>query len=113
VRLDRSSWFQIFYLPGPSPLALEKRTEQGFTLIQAVALAEFEGIRQPNAYGDAALVGEDPAVPNEAYFRHVDWIVEKANGLGLVVGLSPTWGDKVGKTHGDGPQIFTRENARA
>ena len=30
---------------------LEKRTEQGFTLIQAVVLAEFDGIRQPNAYG--------------------------------------------------------------
>jgi hypothetical protein len=92
---------------------LEKRSEQGFTLIQSVVLAEFEGVRQPNAYGDHALIEEDPARPNEPYFRHVDWIVEKANSLGLVVGMLPTWGDKVGETHGDGPRIFTAKNARA
>ena len=91
---------------------LEKRHEQGFTLIQAVVLAEFEGIREPNAYGDHALVGGDPTRLNEAYFRHVDWIVARANGLGLVIGMLPTWGDKVGETHGDGPQVFTQENAR-
>jgi Protein of unknown function (DUF4038)/Putative collagen-binding domain of a collagenase len=122
VRTDGSpfSWFgdtawELFHRLTREEAAyyLEKRTEQGFTLVQAVALAEFEGIREPNAYGDSALVGEDPTKLNEAYFRHVDWIVGKANGLGLVVGMLPTWGDKVGKTHGDGPQIFTRENARA
>lgn len=91
---------------------LQKRVEQRFTLIQVVALAEFEGIRQPNAYGDCALIGEDPTRPNDAYFCHVDWIVARANALGLVVGMLPTWGDKVGKTHGDGPGIFTPENAR-
>ena len=91
---------------------LEKRAEQGFTLIQSVVLAEFEGIRRPNAYGDCALLGKDPTQPNEPYFQHVDWIVEKANRLGLVVGMLPTWGDKVGKTHGDGPRIFTEKNAR-
>ena len=26
--------------------------------------------------------------------------------------MLPTWGDKVGKTHGNGPKIFTKENAR-
>jgi hypothetical protein len=91
---------------------LAKRREQGFTLIQAVVLAEFEGIRQPNAYGDLALIDQDPARPNKHYFCHVDWIVEKANSLGLVIGMLPTWGDKVGKTHGDGPQIFTDRNTR-
>jgi hypothetical protein len=79
---------------------LAKRKEQGFTLIQAVVLAEFEGIRQPNVYGNSALVDQDPAQPNEAYFCHVDWIVEKANSLGLVIGMLPTWGDKWGKLTG-------------
>jgi hypothetical protein len=91
---------------------LKKRSEQGFTVIQAVALAEFQGIREPNAYGDLPLVEEDPARPEEAYFRHVDWIVTRANQLGLTIGLLPTWGDKVGNTHGDGPRIFNRRNAR-
>jgi len=117
VRADGApfSWFadtawEIFHRLDREDAAyyLEKRTEQGFTLIQSVVLAEFEGIRQPNAYGDCALVKEDPTRLNEAYFRHVDWIVEKANRLGLVVGMLPTWGDKVGKTHGNGPKIFTK-----
>jgi len=37
----------------------------------------------------------------------------KANSLGLSLGMLPTWGDKVGWTHGIGPQIFTETNARA
>jgi len=75
---------------------LQKRVEQGFTVIQAVVLAEFQGIREPNAYGDLPLVNEDPATPDEAYFRHVDWIVRLANRLGLTLGMLPTWGDKIG-----------------
>jgi hypothetical protein len=96
-------------LRGSGLISIESRTE--VTEPRAVVLAEIEGIRQPNAYGDSALVAEDPTKPSEAYFRHVDWIVEKANGLGLVIGLLPTWGDKVGKPQGHGPQIFTPENA--
>jgi hypothetical protein len=107
---DPFSWFadtawELFHRLTREEAAfyLNKRVEQGFTLIQAVIQAEFEGIRYPNAYGDAALIGEDPTRPNDAYFHHVDWVVAKANALGLVVGMLPTWGDKVGKTHGDGP----------
>src|SRR5207247_1746229 len=54
-----------------------------------------------------------PMKPDEAYFRHVDWIVEKANSLGLYVGLLSTWGDKWNKKWGVGPEIFTPENAAA
>jgi hypothetical protein len=91
---------------------LKKRAEQRFTVIQAVVLAEFQGIREPNSYGDLPLANEDPTRPEEAYFRHVDWIVRLANQLGLTIGMLPTWGDKVGETSGDGPRIFNRSNAR-
>jgi hypothetical protein len=57
---------------------LETRRRQGFNVIQAVALAEFDGIRAPNAYGELALIEEDPTRPNEAYFRHVDFIIDTA-----------------------------------
>ena len=30
-------------------------------------------------------------------FKHVDYIIDKADSLGLVIGLLPTWGDKVWK----------------
>ena len=92
---------------------LRDRAEQRFTVIQAVALAEFDGLGTPNAYGERPLVDNDPTRPNEAYFSHVDWVVRTANGLGLYVGLLPTWGDKWNKKWGVGPEIFTPANAEA
>ena len=48
---------------------LKHRSSQGFTLVQAVILAEFDGLQQPNAYGDLPLYQQDPTRPNEAYFN--------------------------------------------
>ena len=92
---------------------LKNRADKGFTVIQAVALAEINGLRDPNPYGHLPLVNEDPTKPNEDYFKHVDYIINKADELGLYIGLLPTWGDKVFKnTWGAGPEIFNPENAR-
>lgn len=91
---------------------LKRRAEQGFTVIQAVALAELNGLTQPNQYGQLPLKNNDPAQPNELYFQHVDYAINKAASLGLVTGLLPTWGDKFNKKWGAGPEIFTAENAR-
>jgi hypothetical protein len=91
---------------------LEDRAAKGFTVIQAVVISEFEGLSDPNAYGDLPLHDGDPTRPNDAYFRHVDWIVERAAELGMHVGMLPTWGDKVGPVNwGTGPEVFTVENA--
>jgi hypothetical protein len=57
-------------------------------------------------------LNDDPTRPNEDYFRHVDWVIQKANSLGIVVGLLPTWGDKYNRLRGKGPEIFTPKNAR-
>jgi hypothetical protein len=96
-------------------LYLRDRAEKNFTVIQAVALAEMGGLRVPNAYGHTPLHDNDPTRPNEAYFQQVDWIVDKAESLGLFIGLLPTWGDKWNKLipfEYAGPEIFTSENAR-
>lgn len=90
---------------------LTKRAAQRFTVIQAVALAEFDGLHVPNPYGDLPLSNDDPTQPNERYFAHVDWVIAKANALGLYVGLLPTWGDKWNRKWGVGPEIFTPGNA--
>jgi hypothetical protein len=90
---------------------LRNRAAKGFTVIQAVVLAEFDGLHTPNAYGQKPLIDDDPAKPNEEYFRHVDWVVTKAEELGLYVGMLPTWGDKWNCGHGAGPEVFTPENA--
>ena len=100
-RLDRAE----------SDYFLQERARQGFTVIQAVVLAEHE-YSEPNAYGHLPLVGNDPTQPVEAYFEHVDWIVNRAEQLGLRIAMLPTWGDKWNKAWGEGPEIFTSENAR-
>ncbi len=92
---------------------LENRAQKGFNVIQAVILAELTGLNATNAYGQLPLFGNDPTRPNEEYFRHVDWIVNRANALGLYIGMLPTWGDKWNKAWGAGPEIFTSENAAA
>lgn len=91
---------------------LKDRAAKRFTVIQAVVLAELSGLTDPNPYGALPLHDLDPTRPNEAYFTHVDYIVQRANALGLTIGMLPTWGDKWNKKWGAGPEIFTPENAR-
>ncbi len=92
---------------------LKKRADQQFTVIQAVALAELDGLNTPNAYGYRPLIDNDPARPIEGYFSHVDYIIDKAAEYGLVIGFLPTWGDKLFKASwGKGPEVFNPENAR-
>lgn len=92
---------------------LKNRADKGFTVIQAVALAELNGLHDPNPYGELPLENDDPTKPREAYFQHVDFVIRKAEQLGLFIGLLPTWGDKVFRDKwGAGPEIFTVENAK-
>ena len=90
---------------------LENRRAKGFTVIQAVVLAELDGLNTPNAEGNKPLIDNDPLKPNEAYFAHVDWVIRKAAEKGIFIGLLPTWGDKVDKKWGQGPVIFNKDNA--
>jgi len=94
---------------------LEDRAGKGFNVIQAVALAELDGHTVPNPYGHLPLNDLDAAQPavkegaDNDYWDHVDYIVDKANGLGMYIGLLPTWGRY---WHDEGVLIFTPENAR-
>ncbi|GAB1358474.1 glycoside hydrolase family 140 protein [Porphyromonadaceae bacterium] len=93
---------------------LTVRAAQGFTVIQAVALAEFDGLKTPNAYGHLPFVAFDPAKPDikpgdaNDYWDHVDYIVDLCNQKGLFVGFLPTWG----RYWNDGEQpLFNPDNA--
>jgi len=90
---------------------LDNRQSKGFNVIQAVALAEFDGLTRPNRNGDLPLLKENPETPNEHYFKFVDTVVKMAETRGMYIGLLPTWGDKVTKNWGTGPAIFNKENA--
>ena len=92
---------------------LKNRAEKGFNVIQAVALAEVDGVDVPNAYGHRPLIDRNPAKPDckpgatDDYWDRVDFIVSNANKMGLHVGLLPTWG----RWWNDNNPIFNNRNA--
>jgi hypothetical protein len=96
---------------------LKNRADLGYTVLQAVALAELDGINTPNPYGHRPLTDNDPTKPEikeglqNDYWDHVDYIVKKAESHGLYIGFLPTWGDKWNRGRGAGPEIFHAQNA--
>ncbi len=96
---------------------LENRARLGFNVVQSVAIAELDGHSDPSAAGFLPLTDLDPARPavvdgpENDYWDHVDFIVEKANALGITIGFLPTWGRFWHDSNKDQKPIFTRENA--
>src|SRR4030095_11801241 len=69
---------------------LKDRAAKGFTVIQAYVL---RGLGKKHPDGNSSLLGVDPLIdgdptrPNEEFFKNVDYVINRANELGLVVGL--------------------------
>jgi Protein of unknown function (DUF4038)/Putative collagen-binding domain of a collagenase len=91
---------------------LRNRAAKGFTVIQGVltwvlpsgndtekGVPPSSDEPQPNAAGDRPWLNGNPSTPNDAYFKHVDELVEFANQQGLVLAMLPTWGYYVNQTH--------------
>ncbi len=108
-------------------LYLKNRRDKGFNVIQAVALAEINGLTEGNAYDKKPLLKNendlyDPTMPaleegDYDYWDHVDYIIEQADRYGLYIAFLPTWGDKFNSmsdnTAGEvGPEIFDGKKAR-
>lgn len=103
---------------------LDLRASQRYTAIQAVALAELDGVGDPNANGDLPLIDRDPTKPavtpgsNPAnpeqydYWDHVDYIVDQANARGLYIAMLPSWGRWVNNTRND-QSLLTAQNGQA
>lgn len=90
---------------------VENRARKGFTVIQAVALAELGGLSTPNACGEMPLMDNDPTRPNDAFFKLIDETVELLAQRGMFLGLLPTWGSHW-KMNAEGRTgIFTPETA--
>ncbi|MCI0625268.1 MAG: glycoside hydrolase family 140 protein [Acidobacteria bacterium] len=71
---------------------LQNRAAKGFTVVQAYL---FRGLGVPNRYGEVTFIDRDPTKPNEAWFKNVDYVVNRANELGLVMGIVASKGDHV------------------
>jgi hypothetical protein len=92
------------------------RQSKGFTVVQAAVhgVGVVDGVHEPShsiATGELPLINEDPTQPNEAFYAHVDAIVQSAADHHLFVGLLPTWGEYVCPAWHNGPKIFDEVNA--
>src|SRR6266508_1767709 len=69
---------------------LKDRAAKGFTVIQAYVR---RGLDKKHPDGNSSLLDatplldRDPPRPNEEFFKNVDYVVNRANELGLVMGL--------------------------
>ena len=99
------------------------RVSQGYSVVQALALAELEGLVYPNPYNMLPLIHRDPTRPttpgaNPAdpaaydYCDHVDFVIDEANRNGMYVGLLPTWSSLVVKNPRKDESIFTVASAQ-
>jgi hypothetical protein len=100
---------------------LRNRGAKGFTVIQCViawVLGSGYGEEpevppqtdapRANVFGERPWLNDNPAKPNEAYFKHVDELVKFADQQGLVLAMLPTWGQFVNDSH-----LLNLQNARA
>jgi hypothetical protein len=93
------------YTRSQAEAALRNRAHKGFSVIQAVVVWSPGGsgaeVRSPtaNANGDKPWLNDNPATPNDAYFRHIDEIVAYAKEQGLILAMLPTWGYYVNDAH--------------
>jgi hypothetical protein len=98
--------------PADAEVYLKHRAHKGFTVVQGV-LAWGGGTGTENPEPDPNPFGyrpwtDTPARPNEAFFRHVDYLLDVAEDLGVVLALLPTWGYYISDA-----RAFSTESARA
>jgi hypothetical protein len=92
---------------------LDNRARLGFNVVQAVAIAEEDGVGTPNPYGFKPFADARTPVPltkdgpDNDYWDHVDFVVDAANERGIYVALLPTWG-----RWWKNDRIFTADSAR-
>ncbi|PKM93510.1 MAG: hypothetical protein CVU84_15130 [Firmicutes bacterium HGW-Firmicutes-1] len=107
-------------------LYLQSAADNGFNVIQFVALAELSGLTEPNSYGDLPLIDKNPTIPaitagNDPkisleydYWDHIDYIIDTADSLGIYVALLPSWASYLWENKGEeADPIFNVTNASA
>ena len=89
------------------------RKNKQFTVIQAHLLGW--ATDEANAYGEAPFTGGDFDRPNEAYWRHADYVINRADSLGLYLALLPAWGRTYVDDHrgNDAPRPLSGEPEKA
>ena len=81
-------------------------------MVLAVGVGE-KGLGAPNRNGDTAFTNNDPSMPNEPFWAHIDRVIEVGwSRFGIRICMVPSWGTY---THGNENQVGvfgTKETAR-
>lgn len=80
---------------------LSARKQQGFNVIQVqlTGFADFNKEAPVNRYGQRPFLSPDGmnkestdfSRPNPKYFEHVEWVIRKADSIGLALSIAPLW----------------------
>ncbi len=103
--LGTTQW-QLFrdYKVEDARTILEKTKSHGFAFAQVMLLGVGDGTK-PNVYGEKPWASVDPLTPNEAYFKHVDAVLNIARENNLVISLT--------LFHQRWRKLITEKNARS
>jgi len=93
--LGDTAWWIRRLKPEDVEFYLARRAQQGFNVIQI-----HPGYREADYAGNRPFLEDDPARPNEAFWRSMDGIVASARDHGLYAALVPMWGEEYGKAFG-------------
>jgi hypothetical protein len=107
--LGDTNWRLYKLTQGEIDTYLANRAQKKFTVIQGCVLLISDS--DPDAYNPYGQTNNDPNNPNEAWFEHIDYIVDKADELGLYMALVVTWG--YNWDHFGDDQETREDNARA
>ncbi len=77
---------------------LRNRASKGFNVVQCV-LPGLMGLNEANHEGERIFENLDPTKTNEKYFEHIDWVLDKADALGVNLALLPLWGRQIQEEH--------------
>ena len=119
--LGTTQW-EIFrqYTLDEARMTIESVRENGFSFMLVMLMGVGEGTK-PNVYGEKPWKNDDPLSPNEAYFAHVDSVIQIARENNIIISLTPyhqryrksitinnarAWAKWVGLRYRDVPNIF-------
>ncbi|POM75516.1 Hypothetical protein PHPALM_7376, partial [Phytophthora palmivora] len=110
--LSADTAWELVHRPNKTSIEfyLKTRAEQGYNVVQTVAVSKLNGTTRSNFYGDLPFNNSDPTKPNEAYFELVDWTVDLAASYGNLIALVSTWGMYVNGGWHSTERIFNESN---
>ena len=101
--LGDTAWLLVKRSPEDVRHYMTNRSSKGFTVVQMMTVrvhhhAPTDLLGQPmnNYAGESPFTSLDPVTLSEAYWRHVDFIIETAREHGLTMALATMWGQDAG-----------------